>query len=76
MFLLIQSHRVFCSILVERADTLELINNRGANKKRARTLDHKPWYDSDCEKHRKRFTRTRLFTIVQENSRSQNRHYS
>ena len=43
-----------CNILVETADTLELIKKRGANKqKRARTLDHKPWYDFDCEKHRK-----------------------
>ena len=49
-----------CNILVETADTLELINKRGATKqKRARTLDHKPWYDSDCEKHRKHFTKTR-----------------
>ena len=49
-----------CNILVETADTLELINKRGATKqKRARTLDHKPWYDSDCEKHSKRFTKTR-----------------
>ena len=49
-----------CNILVETADTLELINKRGATKqKKARTLDHKPWYDSDCEKHRKRFTKTR-----------------
>ena len=39
------------SILVETADTLELINKRGVNKqKRARKLYHKLWYDSECEK--------------------------
>ena len=65
-----------CNILVETADTLELINKRGATKlKRTRTLDHKPWYDSDCEKHRKRFTKTRRI-YNSKNSRSQNRHDS
>ena len=47
-------------ILLGTADTLKLINKRGYNKhKRACKFYHKPWYDSDSEKHTTHLTKNR-----------------